>query len=477
MAQKIVFGTDGWRAVIADDFTFANLEKVALAAARYFARHPKIRNGVVIGYDARFLSREFAERSAEVIAHERIRVKISDGMASTPMVSLLTKLENAAGGIVITASHNPAKYNGFKIKGEYGGPAHPEMIAKVEKELARVLRKAALPPRRYSYATLLAKGKITALDMKRRYLDDLSGKIDLDRIRRSGMRIMYDVMHGAGQGVLDDVLPNITQLRRSYNPSFGGANPEPLAQNLTELMRRVKTEAYAIGIATDGDADRIGAVDEHGTFVDSHKIFALLLKYLVEQKNMSGEVVKSLSVTRMIDKQCQRYGLPLHETPVGFKYICREMTQHDVLIGGEESGGLGIKGHLPERDGIFLGLLLCEMMAVRGKSLGALVQELTDEYGVHEFKRIDLHLSEKEKSAIMRTFSRGVREIAGSPVRERRETDGFKFILDNGWLLVRASGTEPLIRFYAEADSSERVDEILKAATQKRPPVRHGGGR
>ena len=467
MPQSIKFGTDGWRAVIADDFTFANLERVALATARFFAKHKKIRNGIVIGYDARFMSREFAETSAAVMANAGIRVKLADSIVSTPMISLLTKLENAAAGIVITASHNPPRYNGFKIKGDFGGPAHPEMIARVEKELARVMKRVRLAPGKHTFAELQAKGKIVPISMKQRYLDDLATKIDLGLIKRSGIRILYDVMHGAGQRVLDEVLPGVTQMHESYNPSFGGTNPEPLAQNLGELMRRVKEEHYGIGIATDGDADRIGAVDENGNFVDSHRIFSLLLKYLVEQKGMTGTVVKSLSVTAMVDMQAAKYGLPLIETPVGFKYICREMTERDVLIGGEESGGLGVKGHLPERDGIFLGLLLCEMMAVRQKPLGALVDELMAEFGRHEFKRIDLRLTDKEKNALMAHFAKGVREIGGYPVTGRKDTDGYKFFVENGWVLVRASGTEPLIRFYAEAESVEKVDALLAAATRR----------
>jgi phosphomannomutase len=466
MIPRITFGTDGWRAVIGDDFTFANLDRVALATARYFKKHRKIRNGLIIGYDARFMSREFAERSAEVIANAGINVKLADTIVTTPMVSLLTKLENAAGGIVITASHNPPKYNGFKIKGEFGGPAHPEMVAKVERELAKVLRPKTVLPRRKSFKQMLTSGRIAHVSMKQKYLDDLAKKINLDLIRSSGTRILYDVMYGAGQGVLDSVLPGIRHIHEIYNPSFGGTNPEPIAQNLTQLMHWVKVERYHIGIATDGDADRIGAVDEEGRFVDSHKIFSLLLKYLYEQKGMTGEVVKTISVTQMVDKQCRKYGLVMHETPVGFKHVCRFMTERDILIGGEESGGLGVKGHIPERDGIFLGLLLCEMMAVRGKSLGALVRELTDEFGGHEFKRIDLHVTEAEKAAIMKRFRKDVKSLAGRPVMGRNEMDGIKLFVDNGWVLVRASGTEPLIRFYAEAETTATVDALLNEATK-----------
>jgi phosphomannomutase len=463
----IKFGTDGWRAVIADDFTFENLEKVALATARYFKGHKKLRNGVVIGYDARFMSREFAEKSAEVIANAGIKVKLADSIVSTPMISLVTKLENAAGGVVITASHNPAKWNGFKLKGDFGGPAHPEMIARLEKELASVLKLKRPPVGRFSLPELQKKGKIIPISMKQRYLDDLATKIDIPRIRQAGIKILYDAMHGAGQGALTTFMPEVHQMRETFNPSFGGTNPEPLAHNLTELMHRVHAEGFDIGIATDGDADRIGAVDEHGIFVDSHRIFAVLLKYLVEEKKLSGEVVKSFSVSQMINKQCEKYGLTLHETPIGFKYICRMMTERDVLIGGEESGGLGVKGHIPERDGIFLGLLLCEVMAVRGKPLSGLVQELMDEFGYHEFRRIDLHVTEREKATIMKRFERGVKEIAGYTVADRKDTDGYKYFVDGGWVLVRASGTEPLIRFYAEAESREKVDALLADATRR----------
>lgn len=462
----IKFGTDGWRAVIGDDFTFANLEKVALATGRYFKGHKKIRNGIVIGYDARFMSREFAEKAAEVMANAGIKVKLADSIVTTPMISLLTKLENAAGGIVITASHNPPKWNGFKIKGDFGGPAHPEMITKVERELGKVLKLKTTSPGKCTFPQLVEKGKIIPISMKQRYLDDIATKINLDLIRSSGIRIFYDSMYGAGQGVLESVIPGVKDLHPEYNPWFGGANPEPLAQNLTELMHGVKTRGFHIGVATDGDADRVGAVDEQGAFVDSHRIFSLLLKYLFEQKRMTGEVVKSFSVTQMVNKQCAKYGLTMHETPIGFKHICRLMTERDVLIGGEESGGLGVKGHLPERDGIFLGLLLCEMMAVRQKKLSELVQELMDEFGNHEFHRIDLHVTEKEKSTIMNKYRREVKEIGGYRVKGRMDTDGHKLFVDGGWVLVRASGTEPLIRFYAEAGSREKVNEMLEAATK-----------
>jgi phosphomannomutase len=327
------------------------------------------------------------------------------------------------------------------------------------------MKRKRIPPGKFTFAQLVAKKKIVPISMRQRYLDDLATKIDIGKIQAAGSRILYDVMYGAAQSSIHSLLPGVTLMHEIFNPSFAGVNPEPLAQNLGELIGRMKEGRYDIGIATDGDADRIGAVDEKGNFVDSHRVFSLLLKYFVEQKGMTGEVVKSLSVTQMVNMQCAKYNLVLHETAVGFKYICRLMTERDVLIGGEESGGLGVKGHLPERDGIFVGLLLAEVMAVRGKPLSALVQELMDEFGQHEFQRIDLHVTEREKAAIMKKYSRGVKEIGGCAVTGRNDTDGVKLFVDNGWVLVRASGTEPLIRFYAEADSRDKVNALLAAAT------------
>lgn len=458
----IKFGTDGWRGIIADDFTFENVTRVALATAAYQKRHKKIRNGIVIGYDARFLSKEFAERAAEVIAGKRIKVILSDKISSTPMVSLLTRKLNAAGGVVITASHNPAKYNGYKLKGDFGGPAHPEMVAKLEKELKKIRNpKSAV---RNSFESLVAKGMITTLDFTKVYVDDVRTKLNLDVIRSAGIKIAYDAMHGAGQGVLQQLVPVQVLLRNSFNPSFGGSHPEPLPQHTTELAAAVKQSGCDIGIATDGDADRIGAFDEEGNFVDSHRMFAILLKYFVEEKHWSGEVAKSFSVSQIINKMCDKYGLTLHETPIGFKYLCRLMTERDILIAAEESGGLGVKGHLPERDGIYVGLLLCEIMAARKKKLSELVRELMEEFGWHHFNRIDKHLTEQEKRRILSVYKKGVKSLGDHPVLRTETKDGYKLFVDEGWVLVRASGTEPLIRFYAEADSPEKVDRLLQAA-------------
>ncbi|MFH0989583.1 MAG: phosphoglucomutase/phosphomannomutase family protein [bacterium] len=463
MTPQIKFGTDGWRGIIAADFTFDNVAKVALATANYFKRHKKIKNGIVVGYDSRFLSKEFAEKTAEVLGNRGIKVILSDKISSTPMVSLLTKKLNAAAGVVITASHNPAKYNGFKIKGDFGGPAHPEMIDKVERELKKVL-KAKIELKK-SLQQLVDKGIVKYMDFTAAYVEDLKSKLDCTIVEQAGLKIAYDAMHGAGQGVMAMLVPLRAELRNSFNPSFGGAHPEPLPQHLQDLASTVVMTGCDIGIATDGDADRIGVMDEKGNFVDSHRIFALLLKYFVENKKLTGEVAKSFSVSQIINKMCEKYGLKLHETAIGFKHLCRLMTERDILIAAEESGGLGVKGHLPERDGIYVGLLLCEIMAFRKKKLSELVDELMNEFGWHYFNRIDSHLTEKDKLRILAAYKKGVKELAGYPIQRIEKTDGFKLFVDNGWVLVRASGTEPLIRYYAEADSIEKVNTLLKAAT------------
>lgn len=460
----IKFGTDGWRGVIAEDFTFTNIEKVALATGKYFSKHKKIEHGIVIGYDARFLSKEFAHRSAQVIASLGVKVLLADKISSTPMVSLAIVKKKAAGGVVITASHNPAKYNGFKIKGDFGGPAHPEMVTEVEQELAPLQDVSPLPLELKSFDELVKSRKIVFLDLTKIYVEDLQTKIEFDLIKAKRIKILHDAMYGAGMGVPELLLPKIGTIRSEYNPSFAGGHPEPLAQNVEELSMEVRAGKYHMGFATDGDADRVGAVDEKGNFVDSHRIFAILLKYLVERKHYKGAVAKSLSVSEIIPKMCDSYNIKLFETPVGFKYLCRLMTEKDIMIAGEESGGLGVKGHLPERDGIFVGFLLAEIMAVRGKKLSELVKELFNEFGEHHFSRIDKQLTQTEKEKVMKFYEKKPKKVGTFSVVRVDTTDGVKLFTKDGWILVRASGTEPLIRFYAEADSPKKVQQMLKAA-------------
>ncbi len=457
----IVFGTDGWRGLIARDFTFDNLQLVALAVANHIKHIDSKNPSVVIGYDTRFLSKEFAEEAAKVIASKGIIVHFTNSCSSTPQVSYHTKQKGAALGIVITASHNPPQYNGFKIKGTFGGPAKPEQIAEIEQELSKISNKQS----RFSLKNIddyIKNRTIRHFDAKESYLRYIRKKIDIEAIRNAGFRILYDPMYGAGINTLDRLLPDIVQIHNEYNPSFGEiGHPEPIASNLRSLSEHVLAEKFEVGLATDGDADRLGAVDENGAFVDSHRIFMLLLKYLYEDKKKRGAVVKTVSLTSMVEAYCAKKKLKLYQTPVGFKYTAKLMTEHKIIIGGEESGGLGTCLHIPERDGIFNGLLLLEMMAVRKKSLKELCNDLDKEFGHHRYMRRDVHVTEAQKKTILAACAKGLTKVGRNIVTATDTLDGYKFYFDNAWLLIRASGTEPLIRFYAEAESNVRVNEIL----------------
>lgn len=464
MAAKssIVFGTDGWRGLIARDFTFDNVARVALATAEFFKKEKGSSRGVVIGYDARFLSKEFAETAALVLASRGLTVWLSDSICTTPMVSYAVKKKRCAGGVVITASHNAAEYNGFKLKGSFGGPSTPEQVKQVETLLSSKVKAEAITT---TFAEFVADERIRMIDLKSLYLDYLPTKLDLDLIRNSGLRIIYDPMHGAGINTLDRVLPNVTQLHNEYNPSFGEIDhPEPMGEYLGTLLKTIRTERkYDLGLATDGDADRLGAVDEDGNFVDSHRLFVLTMKYLIEDKGLKGEIAKTVSLTSMVDAYCKKHKIKLHETPVGFKYICELMTTKPILIGGEESGGYATMLHIPERDGIFNGLLLAEMMAKRGKSLSALVRELQDEFGMHRYRRIDMRTTHEHKARVLDRAKKGVKTLGRYVVRSTNTLDGYKFLVDGGWLLIRASGTEPLLRYYAEGKTGKQVEELLDA--------------
>lgn len=463
--MPITFGTDGWRGVIADDFTFANVEVVARAAAKFYRRHPNASRGVVVGYDARFLSDRFAALTARIFASNGIPVLLTDKISSTPQVSLAARAKRLAGGVIITASHNPAEYNGFKLKADYGGPSAPKDIERVQKYVDAHF---ARPPARQSQIKpmndLVRERLIRTFDARKLYIDHLRRKIDLDLIRRSGFTVLYDPMHGSGIYTMDLLLESVDQLHNEFNPSFGDLDhPEPLGEYLPTLISGMRTGTYSIGLATDGDADRLGVVDEEGNFVDSHRVFVLLMKYLYEDRRLKGGVAKTISLTTMIDQYCQRNRIRMWETKVGFKYIASLMTTERVVIGGEESGGLGTAMHIPERDGIFNGLLLMEMMAHRKKSIGRLSRELDTEFGVHRYARRDINTSPERKHAILAHAQRGVHRIGRLPVERTSTLDGYKFFVDGGWLLIRASGTEPLLRFYAEADNMDKVEYLLDA--------------
>lgn len=455
--MNIKFGTDGWRAIIAKDYTFENLKRVSLATGKYFLEHPNLKNGVCIGYDTRFMSKQFANYVADVFSAMGIRSFLSDTFVPTPAVSMYVKKNNLAGGVMITASHNPPTYNGFKVKADYGGSAHPEQVAEIEKRLADIDVQSVIQKN----ASL-----IEHIDMKAFYANALKAELDLDAIQHAKIKIGHHAMFGAGQGIVRELLgEQVSEYHCSINPTFDGINPEPIPNYLQDYFPVFKAEHLDVAILNDGDADRIGMIDERGNYVDSHKIFAVLLKYLVEEKKMNGEVARTYALTQVIDKLCHKYSLKCHNLPIGFKHVGKLMTTNNILMGGEESGGIGVTAHLPERDGIYIGLLVLEIMAKRKKTLGELVQELYDEFGFFTYDRIDAHLSEAEKQRAIERASKGTfKEIAGCKVTHFENLDGYKYFFEGGWLLIRPSGTEPVLRLYCEADSEEKVKNALAFA-------------
>ena len=462
--MEIKFGTDGWRGVIAREFTFENLGLVAQATMDWMTREGLADQGLVVGYDRRFLSQEFAWRVAEVAAGNDIRVFLCDDVAPTPAVSWAARALKAGAGVMITASHNPPIYNGFKIKENFGGSARQETTRLLEQIVAYNRAEGRLV-RSITFEEACRSGRIEQFDAATGYLQQLGHLVDIEAIRRAGIPAVADPMFGAGSGFFKRLL-GIDEIHAEQNPSFGGRPPEPIGENLQELCGLLATGRYRVGLALDGDADRIGAVDERGEFFSSHAIFTLLLKHLVERKGLTGGVVKTVSSTRMIDLLAQKYDLPLYETPIGFKHICELMLGKQILMGGEESGGLGISGHIPERDGVLMGLLLLETVAMTGKGLRQQLEEIMDEIGHFYYRRIDTHISSEAKEALLlRLRNEPPATIAGRTVAATNFSDGFKFVFDNGdWLLVRPSGTEPVLRLYSEAAESAMVDTLLRAA-------------
>ena len=458
--SAIKFGTDGWRAVIADDYTFDNLTMVSRATAAWL-KGQSDEPSVVIGHDTRFQGAAFTQHVAAVLASLGIRVKMAEGFTTTPAVSWATKEGNHTAGIVITASHNPPQYNGFKIKAHFGGPATPEMIDAVEAELPNVSGELAIQ----SFDALVADGQIEMFDLQADYVALLKSQLDVTAIKEAGTRVAYDAMYGAGQGVVTELLGKVrvTELGHELNPGMYGQAPEPIEKNLSGLLKAVVDEHCAIGLATDGDADRIGLVDEEGVFVDSHKILALLVKYLHTEKGLKGKIVKTFSTTDMLDRMGEAYGLEVVTTPIGFKYIGPKMVDGDVLVGGEESGGMAVLTHIPERDGLFIGMTVVEMMVKRERTLSGLVRELMDEFGPHYQSRTDLHTTEDRKQAVLKQLKTdGLAEVNGSAVTKTETLDGFKFRTDDGWLLFRPSGTEPVLRVYSESTSQETADALVQ---------------
>ena len=465
--QVIKFGTDGWRGVIAREFTFDNLSLVAQATMDYLHREGLAARGIVIGYDRRFLSREFAERVAEIAAGNNIRVWLTDNYAPTPAVSWAVFEKKAGAGVMITASHNPPLYNGFKIKEGFGGSARPATTKTLE-EIVAANGAAGRAVQSLPLAEATAAGQVTTFDANAGYFAQIGRYINLDAIRAAGIPVAVDPMFGAGSGLIPQLIPGAVEINAEHNPGFAGRPPEPIAENLRELGALVATGKYRVGLALDGDADRIGAVDETGEFFSSHMIFTILLRHLVERKGLTGGVVKTVSTTRMVDLLAAKFGLQLFETPIGFKHICELMLANDILMGGEESGGLGVKGHIPERDGILMGLLLLEAMAMSGKGLRQLLDETMDEIGHFFYRRIDAHIDTPAKEALVaRLQASPPASIAGLPVASTNFSDGFKFIFSDGaWLLIRPSGTEPVLRLYSEANDPAVVERLLEAARE-----------
>lgn len=461
----IKFGTDGWRAVIADDYTFANVRRVAGAIASYVLNHEDASRGVIVGYDTRFGSPRFARAAAEVLARAGIPVLLADDYVPTPAISYAVKSKGAAGGVVITSSHNPWNWNGVKFKAKFGGSATPAIMKIIEEETAA----GAMPNGKNS--------SIDEADLKPAYMQAICRLADLDLIAKAKFKFAIDSMHGSGRGVLAKIFSQsgieFVAIRQDVNPLFPGINPEPIEPHVGALQETVVRDGCHAGFATDGDADRIGAVAEDGSFVDSHKIFSVLLDWLLRRKQWPGEIVRAFNTTKMLDRIAARHGRRLNECPIGFKYIADLMMERDILIGGEESGGIGYSRYLPERDGILNSLLLANVLAEEQKPLGELVKRLQHEYGEHHYGRLDLHIDDGLKqSAIERARSEGTSQLAKHAVLKKENLDGIKFFLEtskngNGaepWVLFRASGTEPLLRIYAEASSPELVQEILAAA-------------
>ena len=463
-ANEIKFGTDGWRGVIAEDYTFENVRRVAGAIAAYVLKKEDARRGLVIGYDTRFGSRRFAQAAAEVIAQAGIPVKISNDYTPTPALSYAVKHFGTAGGVMITSSHNPWSWNGVKFKANYGGPATPAIIAQIEGEV----RAGSMPKG--------TAAKIEETDFKTPYVAAITKFANLDKIAKANFKFAIDCMYGSGRNVLADIfqqrgIPHV-QIRNEVNPLFPGINPEPIEPHVRMLQETVVKEKCHAGFATDGDADRIGAAAEDGSFVDSHKIYSILLQWLLtHHSDWPGDVVRAFNTTRMLDRIAAKHSRKLVECGIGFKFICDLMMERQVLIGGEESGGIGMQRHLPERDGILNSLLLANVMADEGKSLGQLVASLQSEYGPHFYARRDLHIpNDIKNAAIARAAANDTTSLGRFKILRKENLDGIKFFLDapihdkgaEAWVLLRSSGTEPLMRIYAEASSPALVQEILE---------------
>jgi phosphomannomutase len=457
--EKIKFGTDGWRGIIAKDFTVDNVKRVAKATADWALQQNKEAK-IVIGYDCRFGGSLFSAAAINVLCGQGIKVYYDKHFVSTPMISLGAKHYGCELGIILTASHNPPSYNGYKLKSKHGGPLIQKYITEVENLIPDVYETEDLTPEEWE-----AKGLLEFVDLETLYFEHVSQSFDLEALNESSdVVVAYDAMYGAGQSIFPRIMPHADFLHCEYNPSFYGQAPEPISKNLKELETYMQGMPHVdVALATDGDADRIGLYNRGGKFVDAHHIILLLIHILHKYKEMNGKVVIAFSVSNKVKKLCDAYGIPYEVTKIGFKYICEIMQNEDVLVGGEESGGIAVKGHIPERDGIWDGLVIIEHLIKNGQSLDELINEVYEVVGKFSYNRLDLHLKEEQKLQIIDNCKNGVyKDFGGIAISGMEDLDGFKFYLEGEeTCMIRASGTEPLLRVYVEASSAERVQVIM----------------
>jgi phosphomannomutase len=467
ITNPVRFGTDGWRAIIGEEFTFDNVRACAQAIADHFGETYGRTKPVIVGYDTRFLSDEFALAVARVLAGNGFGVQLADRAAPTPALSFRIIEAGACGGVMVTSSHNPFRWNGIKVKPHYGGSASPEIVADIERRVPAILgspAKIALAP--------ATSDAITRFDPVPGYLKGLSSQVNVARIRGAGLRLAIDPMYGAGAGLFSELLEGgsttVTEIHTERNPLFPGIRaPEPIEPNLQEFLGLIAQRGYSAGIANDGDADRVGLVDEKGAYVDQLRTFALLVNYLLGERGLRGPIVKSVTTTNMAALLATHYGVPCIETPVGFKFIGPVMMKENALIGGEESGGYGFRGHLPERDGILAGLFLLDYVAATGQSPSALLERVFAITGPHFYERLDFELEPGSNEKVRMTLDAAQpNEIAGRPVIQSDRTDGWRFFVKEGWLLLRLSGTEPLLRIYTEVTDRALVRPVLEAGKQ-----------
>ena len=467
----IKFGTDGWRAIIAEEYTFENVRAAAQGVASYLLSQGNAERGLVVGYDTRFASEDFAAAVAEVVCANGIPVALCDRACPTPTVSYNVLDRKAAGAVIITASHNSSRWNGFKYKPDYAGSASPEVVAELEKRIEEAQRSGVIQRMRISDAE--STGKLQRFDPTIAYLKQIATLVDLDAIRASSLNIVIDSMYGAGAGYLTGLLSGgtatVTELHGDRNPGFPDMDqPEPIAHNLTSLTSHIRASGADVGLATDGDADRLGLVDEHGVFVTQLQTLALLALYFLDVRGERGAMVKSITTTNMLYRLGEQYDVPVFETPVGFKHIGPIMTRENAILGGEESGGYGFRGHIPERDGILSGLYILSMMVKLNKRPSELIEYLYSKVGPHHYERIDITFDPADRQAVMdRLQASTPKRLGGSPVKNVDTMDGFRYQLDDGsWSLIRFSGTEPLLRIYCETSSPERVRVLLAETRQ-----------